>query len=105
MSIVTCLWTRGGVVSRANLAEHINPFNDEVHQGVAAMGGSLQRHAAAVNGVISLLGMQISFNHIFDGPGISFFLLIGWCGCSSRRSSTAARSPVQAIDGVTDGFA
>ncbi len=76
VSIVTYLWTRGGVVSHANLAEHINPFNDQVRQGVAAMGGSLPHYAAQVNGVITQQGMQISFNHIFDGLGIGFFLLI-----------------------------
>ena len=76
VSIVTYLWTRGGVVSHANLAEHINPFNDDVRQGVAAMGGSLQHYAAQVNGVITQQGMQISFNHIFDGLGVCFFLLI-----------------------------
>ena len=76
VSIVTYLWTRGGVVNHANLAEHINPFNDEVRQGVTAMGGSLQHYAAEVNGVITQQGLQISFNHIFDGLGVCFFLLI-----------------------------
>ena len=76
VSIVTYLWTRGGVVNHANLAEHINPFNDDVRQGVAAMGGSLQHYVAEVNGVITQQSMQISFNHIFDGLGVCFFLLI-----------------------------
>ncbi|HEU4857313.1 MAG TPA: DHA2 family efflux MFS transporter permease subunit [Rhodanobacteraceae bacterium] len=76
VSIVTYLWTRGGVVSHANLAEHINPFNDEVRQGVAAMGGQLQHYAVGINGVITQQGMQISFNQIFDGLGVGFLLLI-----------------------------
>ena len=76
VSIVTYLWTRGGAVSHANLAEHINPFNGEVRRGVAAMGGSLQHYLAELNGVITQQGMQISFNHIFDGLGVGFFLLI-----------------------------
>jgi DHA2 family multidrug resistance protein len=76
VSIVTYLWTRGGVVSHANLAEHINPFNDEVRQGVAAMGGQLQHYAVGINGVITRQGMQISFNQIFDGLGVGFLLLI-----------------------------
>jgi DHA2 family multidrug resistance protein len=76
VSIVTYLWTRGGVVSHANLAEHINPFNAEVRRNVSAMGGELQRYAAEINGVITQQGMQISFNHIFEGLGIGFFLLI-----------------------------
>ncbi len=76
VSIVTFLWTRGGAVSHANLAEHINPFNDEVRRGVAAMGGLLQHYLAEINGVITQQAMQISFNHVFDGLGIGFFGLI-----------------------------
>jgi DHA2 family multidrug resistance protein len=75
-SITTYAWTRGGVVSHANLAEHINPFNDEVRQGVAAMGGQLQHYAVGLNGVITRRGVQISFNQIFDGLGVGFLLLI-----------------------------
>ncbi|MGH8111167.1 MAG: DHA2 family efflux MFS transporter permease subunit [Rhodanobacteraceae bacterium] len=76
VSIVTFLWTRGGAVSHANLAEHINPFNDEVRRGVAAMGGLLQHYLAEINDVITQQAMQISFNHVFDGLGIGFFGLI-----------------------------
>ncbi|TAN08979.1 MAG: DHA2 family efflux MFS transporter permease subunit [Rhodanobacteraceae bacterium] len=76
VSIVTYLWTRGGAVSHANLAEHINAYNPEVRRGVAAMGGALQRYAAEINGVITQQGMQVSFNHIFDGLGFGFFALI-----------------------------
>ena len=76
VSIVTYLWLRGGVVSHANLAEHINPFNPQLHDHMAAAGGSLQRYAAGINGVITQQSMQISFNHIFEGLGIGFFLLI-----------------------------
>jgi DHA2 family multidrug resistance protein len=76
VSIVTYLWTRGGVVSHANLAAHINAFNAEVRQNVTAMGGQLQHYAAGINGVITQQGMQISFNQIMDGLAIGFFLLI-----------------------------
>ncbi|HEX7348021.1 MAG TPA: DHA2 family efflux MFS transporter permease subunit [Rhodanobacteraceae bacterium] len=76
VSIVTYLWTRGGVVSHANLAEHISAYNLDVREGVAAMGGHLQHYVAGVNGVITQQAMQISFNHIFDGLGVGFFLLI-----------------------------
>jgi len=76
VSIVTYLWTRGGVVSHANLAEHVNAFNAEVRQNVAAMGGQLQHYAAGVNRIITQQGMQISFNQIMDGLAIGFFLLI-----------------------------
>jgi DHA2 family multidrug resistance protein len=76
VSIVTYLWTRGGVISHANLASHINAFNAEVRQNVTAMGGQLQHYAAGINGVITQQGMQISFNQIMDGLAIGFFLLI-----------------------------
>ena len=76
VSIVTYLWTRGGVVSHATLAAHINAFNAEVRQNVTAMGGHLQHYAAGINGVITQQGMQISFNQIMDGLAIGFFLLI-----------------------------
>ena len=76
VSVVTYLWTRGGVVSHANLAEHINPFNPQVRENVAAMGGSLQHYAMGINRIITQQGMQISVNQLFDGLGICFFLLI-----------------------------
>ncbi|HJU27158.1 MAG TPA: MFS transporter, partial [Rhodanobacteraceae bacterium] len=76
VSIVTYLWSRGSVLSHANLAEHINPFNSTVRQGVAAMGGELQRYAEGVNRVITQQATQISFNHLFDGIGVGFFVLI-----------------------------
>ncbi len=76
VSIVTYLWTRGGVVSHANLVEHINPYNDAVRHTVSAMGGELQRYAMEINGIITQQSMQISFNHLFQGLGIGFFLLI-----------------------------
>ncbi|HEX5960945.1 MAG TPA: DHA2 family efflux MFS transporter permease subunit [Rhodanobacteraceae bacterium] len=76
VSIVTYLWTRGAVVSHANLAEHINPYNSMVRDTVAGMGGALQRYAMEINGVITRQGLQVSFNHIFQGLGIGFFLLI-----------------------------
>ena len=76
VSIVTYLWSRGSVLSHANLAEHINPFNGAVRQGVATMGGELQRYAEGINRVITQQATQISFNHLFDGIGIGFFLLI-----------------------------
>ncbi|MGH8184447.1 MAG: DHA2 family efflux MFS transporter permease subunit [Rhodanobacteraceae bacterium] len=76
VSIVTFLWTRGGAVSHANLAEHINPFSAEVRRSVDVMGQTLQHYAAGINGVITQQAMQISFNHLLDGLGISFFILI-----------------------------
>lgn len=76
VSIVTYLWTRGGVVSHANLAEHINAYNPDVRESIAASGMSLQHYAAGINGVITQQSMQISFNHIFDGLAVGFFLLI-----------------------------
>src|SRR5690348_127122 len=76
VSIVTYLWSRGSVLSHANLAEHINPFDSTVRQGVAAMGGELQRYAEGVNRVITQQATQISFNHLFDGIGVGFFILI-----------------------------
>jgi len=76
VSIVTYLWTRGGVVSHATLAQHINSFSAEVRQNVAATGGQLQHYAVGINRVITQQGMQISFNQIMDGLAIGFFLLI-----------------------------
>jgi DHA2 family multidrug resistance protein len=76
VSIVTYLWSRGSVVSHANLAEHINPFNSAVRHSVGAMGGELQRYAEGINRVITQQASQISFNQLFDGIGIGFFLLI-----------------------------
>ncbi|MGH8145525.1 MAG: DHA2 family efflux MFS transporter permease subunit [Rhodanobacteraceae bacterium] len=76
VSIVTYLWSRGSVASHANLAEHINPFNAEVRDSIAAMGGQVQQYAAGINGVITQQATQISFNHLFDGLGIGFFILI-----------------------------
>jgi DHA2 family multidrug resistance protein len=76
VSIVTYLWSRGAGVSHANLAEHINPFNDAVRHGVATMGGDLQRYAEGVNRVITQQATQISFNHLLDGIGVGFFILI-----------------------------
>lgn len=93
VSIVTYLWARGGVVSHANLAQHINPFNDEVRRGVVAMGGSLQHYAVEVNGVITQQGMQISINHIFDGLGFGFFLLIAVVWLSKPPFVAKGRPP------------
>jgi DHA2 family multidrug resistance protein len=76
VSILTYLWSRGGVASHANLVEHINPFSDEVRNGVAAMGGTLQHYAAGINRVITQQATQISFNQIMDGLGFGFFILI-----------------------------
>ena len=76
VSIVTYLWTRGSVVNHANLAEHINPFNEDVRHSVTAMGGELQRYAASINGVITQQATQISFNHLLDGLGVGFLILI-----------------------------
>ena len=76
VSIVTYLWLRGSVVSHANLAEHINPFNSAVRSGVTAMGGDLPRYAAAINEVITQQAAQISFNHLFDDLGVGFLILI-----------------------------
>src|SRR5574337_1377226 len=76
VSIVTYLWARGSVVSHANLVEHINPFNSAVRSGVAAMDGELPRYAAQINQVITRQATQISFNHLFDGLGVGFFILI-----------------------------
>jgi DHA2 family multidrug resistance protein len=77
ISIVTYLWSRGGVSSHATLAEHINPFNQEVRHSVAAMGGQLQPYLVGINREITRQATQISFNHIMDGLGFCFFLLIG----------------------------
>jgi DHA2 family multidrug resistance protein len=76
VSIVTYLWSRGSVISHANLAEHINPFNDEVRHGVAAMGNTLQQYAVGINRVITLQATQVSFNQLFDVLGFGFFILI-----------------------------
>jgi DHA2 family multidrug resistance protein len=76
VSIVTYLWSRGSVVSHANLVEHINPFSAEVRHGVAAMGGELQHYALGINQVISQQATQISFNQLFNGLGFGFFALI-----------------------------
>jgi DHA2 family multidrug resistance protein len=76
VSIVTYLWSRGSVVSHANLAEHINPFNGAVRHSVAVAGGELQRYAEGINRVITQQATQISFNHLFDGIGVGFFILI-----------------------------
>jgi DHA2 family multidrug resistance protein len=76
ISIVTYLWARGGRASHATLAEHINPFNPAVRQSVATMGGQLQHYAAGINRVITQQATQISFNHLFDGIGVGFFILI-----------------------------
>jgi DHA2 family multidrug resistance protein len=76
VSIVTYLWSRGSVVSHANLAEHINPFNSAVRHSVGVMGGDLQRYAEGINRVITQQAAQISFNHLFDGIGVGFFILI-----------------------------
>jgi len=76
VSIVTYLWTRGGVISHATLAEHISPFNPEVREGIHAMGGDLPRYAGMVNQVISQQAMQVSFNNVMDGLGFGFIMLI-----------------------------
>ncbi|HET7561084.1 MAG TPA: DHA2 family efflux MFS transporter permease subunit [Rhodanobacteraceae bacterium] len=76
VSIVTYLWSRGTVSSHATLTEHINPFDSSVRDSVAAMGGHLQAYAVGINRVISQQAAQISFNHLFQGLGIGFFLLI-----------------------------
>ncbi len=76
VSIVTYLWSRGSVASHANLAEHINPFNGAVRHSIAAMGGQLQQYAEGVNRVITQQATQISFNHLFDGLGVGFLVLI-----------------------------
>ena len=76
ISIVTYLWSRGGVSSHATLAEHINPFDQEVRHSVAAMGGQLQPYLVGINRVITQQATQISFNHVMDGLAVGFFLLI-----------------------------
>ncbi len=76
VSIVTYLWARGGDASHANLADHINPFRPEVHQAITAMGGHLQQYAVGINRIITQQATQISFNHLFDGLAIGFFILI-----------------------------
>jgi len=76
VSIVTYLWTRGGVASHANLVEHINPFSPEVRDHIETMGGQLQYYAAGINRVITQQATQISFNQIMDGLGFGFMILI-----------------------------
>ncbi|MGH8112061.1 MAG: DHA2 family efflux MFS transporter permease subunit [Rhodanobacteraceae bacterium] len=76
ISIVTYLWDRGGAVSHANLAEVINPFNDQIRSKLAVSPSQLQHYAAGINRMITEQGMQVSFNHLFDGLGVVFFLLI-----------------------------
>ena len=76
VSIVTYLWTRGGVASHANLVEHINPFSPEVRSQIEAMGGQLQHYAVGINRVITQQATQISFNQIMDGLGFGFMILI-----------------------------
>ncbi len=76
VSIVTYYWIRGGAVSHANLAEFITPYNHEVMRGIAALGGDTQRYAAHINGILTQQGMQISFNHVFDGLGVICFALV-----------------------------
>lgn len=75
-SITTYLWTRGGVVSHASLAEHITVYNPDVQQGVAASGGHLQQYAAEINRVITQQAAQISFNHLFDVMGLILISLV-----------------------------
>jgi DHA2 family multidrug resistance protein len=43
---------------------------------VAVAGGELQRYAEGINRVITQQATQISFNHLFDGIGVGFFILI-----------------------------
>ncbi|HEX7348022.1 MAG TPA: DHA2 family efflux MFS transporter permease subunit [Rhodanobacteraceae bacterium] len=93
-SITTYLWTRGGVVSHANLAEHINPFNAQVQHGVAAAGGALEHYAAGINRVITQQAMQISFNHLFDGLGFIFLGLIGIVWLAKPPFIARSRNPV-----------
>jgi DHA2 family multidrug resistance protein len=76
ISIVTYLWTRGGVASHATLTEHVNPFNAEVRHAIAAMGGDVAHYAGLVNQVISQQAMQISFNNVMNGLGFCFLALI-----------------------------
>jgi DHA2 family multidrug resistance protein len=91
-SIVTHPWTPAGALRHATPPEHTNAYNPEVRHGVAAMGGALQRYAAEVNGVITQQGMQVSFNHIFDGLGFCFFALIAVVWLS--KPPFIARGPV-----------
>ncbi|MBN8712910.1 MAG: DHA2 family efflux MFS transporter permease subunit [Xanthomonadales bacterium] len=75
-SITTYLWTRGGVVNHANLVEHINPYNSQVRDSIAASGGDLQQYAAGMNQVITQQATQISFNHLFSAMGVIFIALV-----------------------------
>ncbi|HEY8230877.1 MAG TPA: DHA2 family efflux MFS transporter permease subunit [Rhodanobacteraceae bacterium] len=75
-SITTYLWTRGGVVSHANLVEHINVYSSEVRDAVTAAGGHLQRYAVGINREITRQATQISFNHLFDALGFIFLALV-----------------------------
>jgi DHA2 family multidrug resistance protein len=76
-SITTYLWTRGGVVSHANLAAHVNAYSESVREGIAAAGGALGTYAADVNRVVTQQAMQVSFNNLFNGLGFIFLALIG----------------------------
>jgi DHA2 family multidrug resistance protein len=75
-SITTYLWTRGGVVSHANLVEHINVYSSDVRDAVTAAGGHLQRYAVGINREITRQATQISFNHLFDALGFIFLALV-----------------------------
>jgi DHA2 family multidrug resistance protein len=76
VSITTYLWARGSSAGHAHLAEFINPFNASAHHALTASRGAMAQHAAAINRSITQQATQISFNHIFDGLGALFFVLI-----------------------------
>ena len=75
-SITTYVWTRGGVVSHANLGQHINLYEPRVRDAIAASGGDLQTYAVEMNRVVTQQAMQISFNHLFDVLGFVFLALV-----------------------------
>jgi DHA2 family multidrug resistance protein len=64
-SITTYFWGRGGVTNHVSLAEHINAYDPQVREAVAANGGTLQHFAAMINGEITRQSVQISFNNLF----------------------------------------
>ncbi len=47
-----------------------------MRRSVDVMGQTLQHYAVGINDVITQQAMQISFNHLLDGLGIGFFVLI-----------------------------
>jgi DHA2 family multidrug resistance protein len=74
-SVVTLFWTHRASIHHARLAEHISAYNPTATHAMNAMGGStgsLER----INQMITVQGLQISFNEIFHVLGWLFLSLV-----------------------------